>query len=273
MTEFRRIYWSPSFNWKAYAKAYDEYCRTNGNYYASSSKLLIGPAQLKDRMTVLDAGCGTGVMSEEIINRIPSAKIYAVDLSEEMLKFYKSKFGRQIAQGQVNAFEGDVENLSAYTIPQSDVVFLASCIWDMDLQALFSHLQCIKKGGLVITNVPVYITGCEDGFIGFIESNFRKEENVDRAYRRIKLEELKAAANENGFAIERTEPYEFNLSASNIGKFFRLLKYRYPFVFFSDAMSYEGRLKRCETIFNRMLKKVPEEGIDEKGDIFLIRKV
>ena len=41
---------------------------------------------------VLDLGCGNGVLSEQVLKKYPHARIVGFDLTEEMLKAYKTNF-------------------------------------------------------------------------------------------------------------------------------------------------------------------------------------
>jgi len=63
-----------------------------------------------DRPTrVLDVGCGTGVFAERICQAVPSARVWGVDLSADMLGQGKGRWRRQA--GRIRPVQGDSERL------------------------------------------------------------------------------------------------------------------------------------------------------------------
>lgn len=270
--KFHRIYWSKEFDWKEYAKRYNQYCKTKGNYYEKSSKFLLEITPLNKNEIILDLGCGTGVMSKEILRKYPYIRIFANDLSKEALEYYKKNFKREIETGQIRVIEGNAENINSAIREKIDKIFISSALWDMEIKALFSNLKNIlKENGEIYANLPSLTIGKNEGFIYEIERFFRKKAKIEKLYRRISLKELKKILNDNNFAIKKLIKYQFSLTKENISKFFEVLKYRYPFIFFPDKIGYKERYEKCKVLFEMLLKNVPGEGIYEKGVIISIK--
>ena len=269
--KFHRIYWSKEFDWEEYAKRYNKYCKTDNNYYKQSAEILLNCSDIKDNNVILDLGCGTGAMSREILKRFPKIKIIAIDLSKEALEYYRKNFEKQIKTGQIIAIECNAEKIKEQIKHNVDIVFISSALWDMEIKSLFKNLKKIlNKNGLIIANLPYLTINKNEGFIYKIEDFFRKKSKIQKLYRRILLKNLNDILINNKLRIRKTQEYNFNLSKDNIKRFFDVLKYRYPFIFFPDKISYEERYKKCEKLFNQLLTSIPKIGIEERGLILLI---
>jgi tRNA (cmo5U34)-methyltransferase len=62
-------------------------------YYKDMVKALINaiPFNNDDSIKVLDLGCGTGTISESLINKFPNAKVTCLDIAENMIELAKVK--------------------------------------------------------------------------------------------------------------------------------------------------------------------------------------
>ena len=69
MGKFQRIYWKKNFDWKNYAKIYDNYSKSKGNYYEKSSNQLLQAIKIKENSKVIDLGCGTGAMTKVLLKK------------------------------------------------------------------------------------------------------------------------------------------------------------------------------------------------------------
>ncbi|HYM15579.1 MAG TPA: class I SAM-dependent methyltransferase [Dehalococcoidia bacterium] len=101
---------------------------------------------LRGDETVLDAGCGSGSVTFDLLARLPRGKIYAVDASSEMI----ASLRRAVAErGAANVIPIQ-ESLTDFTLPeQVDRVFSNAVFhWIPDDQALFGCLfRATKPGG------------------------------------------------------------------------------------------------------------------------------
>lgn len=75
------------------AKIFDELIRTIIPFYKDmvDSLVLTLPFHRKERIKVLDLGCGTGNISRQVKKRFPHGHITCVDLAENMIKMAESK--------------------------------------------------------------------------------------------------------------------------------------------------------------------------------------
>ena len=75
------------------AEEFDELIRTLIPFYEDmiNSLVLSLPFHRKEEIKILDLGCGTGTISQEVKKRFPNASITCVDLAENMIKMAKTK--------------------------------------------------------------------------------------------------------------------------------------------------------------------------------------
>jgi tRNA (cmo5U34)-methyltransferase len=75
------------------AKVFDELIRTLIPFYEDmiQSLILALPFHDKEKIKVLDLGCGTGNISKEVKEHFPNAQITCVDMAENMIQIAKSK--------------------------------------------------------------------------------------------------------------------------------------------------------------------------------------
>lgn len=273
MAKFQRIYWSGAFDWKKYAGLYAEYCKTSKNYYIESSKRLVNAVKIPSKAHIIDAGAGTGMLTQELLKKKPFVSITAIELSKEMLFYYKKKFKKQISSKQIKVHRGNAEKLHNYIKKPVDLIFVSSALWDMELLTFFKNAhKVLKPNGRIVFNLPSLVLGEETGFINFIEQAVRKEIPGKKLYRRILVSQLKRIFKQSKFTLSSLISYKFPLSKQNISQFFQVLRYRYPFILFPKEMTYKARLKQCTKIFSLAAKKLPKKGLKEEGKIFVVKK-
>jgi trans-aconitate 2-methyltransferase len=94
---------------------------------------------------VLDAGCGSGKITAELVRRVPRGRVYAVDAAPSMVRHTQAALG-----DKVTALGQDLTELS---LPEPvDVVFSnATFHWIPDHDALFAALhRNLKPGGRLL---------------------------------------------------------------------------------------------------------------------------
>lgn len=272
--KFHRIYWNKKFNWKDYAKLYNRYTNTKNNYYENSAKYLIQNSGIKKTDLLADLGCGTGVLTKEVIRVFSKINIIAIDISKDILKEYKKNFKKEIKRDQIKVIKGNAEKSEKYLRKKVDKIFISSSLWDMDLDALFKSLPKIMKPETkIIANLPSLVANEKKGFIYYLEKTFGKEKILQKGYRRIPLKELSRILRRNKLKIEKRRRYEFKLDKKNLVEFFKILRYRYPFIFLSEKIPYKERYEKCKRIFDKMIKDMPKKGIKETGYVLVIRKI
>ncbi len=99
--------------------------------------------------TVVDAGCGTGRLTADLLERLPHGRVIAVDRSANMLAeaaaYLTPRFG-----SRVSFLQGDVQVLR---LPeQVDAIFsTATFHWVVDHPRLFRAMfDCLKPGGRLV---------------------------------------------------------------------------------------------------------------------------
>src|SRR5437588_6933520 len=103
---------------------------------------VLDSVELNGDETVLDAGCGTGRVTEEIVRRVPSGTVIAADASADMCAKARARL-----KGAAEVIE---TNLLDLDLPeQVDVAFsTATFHWISDHEALFARLRrAVKRGG------------------------------------------------------------------------------------------------------------------------------
>jgi trans-aconitate 2-methyltransferase len=94
---------------------------------------------------VLDAGCGSGRVTAELVDRVPRGRVYAVDVAPSMVEHTRERLG-----DRVTAFRQDLVELE---LPEPvDVAFSnATFHWIRDHDRLFAALhRAIKPGGRLV---------------------------------------------------------------------------------------------------------------------------
>ena len=101
---------------------------------------------LRGDETVLDAGCGSGAVTLDLLERLPRGQIYAVDASPEMIDALQ----REIQQRRITNVHPMRASLTDFALPEPvDVVFSNAVFhWIPDDEGLFGSLfRATKDGG------------------------------------------------------------------------------------------------------------------------------
>ncbi len=129
----KRTYWN--------AEVYDRI----GTPMRRWAQQVIDDLALTGDETVLDAGCGSGSVTFDLLERLPRGKIYAVDSSPQMIE----KLARTIEERGETRIIPIHADLTDFTLPERvDVVFSNAVLhWIPDDDALFSCLFRAAKPG------------------------------------------------------------------------------------------------------------------------------
>jgi trans-aconitate 2-methyltransferase len=102
--------------------------------------------ELRGDETVLDAGCGSGRLTELLIERVPGGRVIGVDASASMIDAARARLGERADLRVADLVELD---LAGETV---DVVFsTATFHWISDHQALFASLRgAMRDGGRIV---------------------------------------------------------------------------------------------------------------------------
>lgn len=137
-------------------------------------------AEVQDRLPlrgderVLDAGCGTGRVTEMLLERLPRGQVVALDASAEMLEEASRRLER--FGPRVTFVHADLEQALPISEPVDAILSTATFHWVLDQDALYRGLAAVLRpaGRLVaqcggagnIGNVLQVVAGIGDGWQG-----------------------------------------------------------------------------------------------------------
>jgi trans-aconitate 2-methyltransferase len=103
---------------------------------------------LRSDETVMDAGCGTGRLTELLLERLPQGRVLAVDHSRNMLDAARTRLAR--FGDRIRFVHGDLESVGMHAAV--DVVFsTATFHWVLDHDRLLRSLRrALRPGGWLI---------------------------------------------------------------------------------------------------------------------------
>ena len=96
---------------------------------------------------VLDAGCGTGRVTEEVLDRLPQARVVALDGSRRMLDEAGRRLAPAVQAGRVTFVHADLGQPLPLDAPVDVVVSTATFHWVLDHAALFANLAAVLRPG------------------------------------------------------------------------------------------------------------------------------
>lgn len=108
------------------------------------TKIILGNIEKRVQHKILDAGCGYGRLSIQVIKKFPDSDIIGMDISENYVKLYQKNTNRP-------AFVGTVENISSefdYIICVTVFMYLKGESLIKAMISLLSHLKA--KGKLIL---------------------------------------------------------------------------------------------------------------------------
>jgi trans-aconitate 2-methyltransferase len=110
--------------------------------HQSWSRELIERLELSGSETVLDAGCGSGAVTAQLLGALPHGKIYAVDVAPSMVEHTRVALAGA-------AVEVSQQDLTELTLPDPvDAVFSSATFhWIPDHAALFAALYGVLAPG------------------------------------------------------------------------------------------------------------------------------
>jgi trans-aconitate 2-methyltransferase len=104
---------------------------------------VLGWLDLAGDERVLDAGCGTGQVTEKLRARLPRGEVVALDGSASMIERARERLG----EDRVRYVVGDLERPLAIDEPVDAVLSTATFHWVLDHGALFRNLAAIMRPG------------------------------------------------------------------------------------------------------------------------------
>jgi trans-aconitate 2-methyltransferase len=124
-----------------------------GSYHRVSApqlawgRTVLSRLDLRGDETVVDAGCGSGRLTAELLERLPRGHVIAVDASPAMLEVAARELSRH--GDRVELLHSDLLQLDLDAVADV-VVSTATFHWVLDHPALFARLhRALKPGGLL----------------------------------------------------------------------------------------------------------------------------
>jgi trans-aconitate 2-methyltransferase len=100
--------------------------------------------------TVLDAGCGSGRVTEALLERLPRGRVIAVDESESMVEAARARLQGVGAPGRVDVRVLDLLELEVEE-PVDAILSTATFHWISDHERLFRRLRAtLRPGGRLV---------------------------------------------------------------------------------------------------------------------------
>jgi trans-aconitate 2-methyltransferase len=96
---------------------------------------------LRGDETVLDAGCGSGRITETLIQRLPRGKVIAVDASESMVAAARARLGPDADIRRADLLELELQQ------PVDAILSTATFHWIADHERLFARLRSVLRPG------------------------------------------------------------------------------------------------------------------------------
>lgn len=100
---------------------------------------------LRGDEAVIDAGCGSGRVTAQLLERLPSGSVLAIDASEAMIAKARERLGDRVSYLVADLSELEVER-------SADLVFsTATFHWVLDHERLFARLHtALRPGGQLV---------------------------------------------------------------------------------------------------------------------------
>jgi trans-aconitate 2-methyltransferase len=120
------------------------YDRISGPQQAMGREVL-ARLPLRGDEVVLDAGCGSGRITEALIERLPRGRVIAVDASESMVAAARQRLGSRAEVRLLDLLELEVSE------PVDAILSTATFHWISDHERLFKRLRAaLRPGGLLV---------------------------------------------------------------------------------------------------------------------------
>lgn len=165
----------------------DVYHRLSGPQVSWGKKVL-SRLHLRGDESVLDAGCGTGRLTADLLETLPRGRVTGVDLSQNMLQSAREHLSVDFG-GRLHLLACDLLDLPFKTHSFDVIVSTAAFHWVLDHDRLFSNLHHVLRPG------------------GWLEAQFGGGPNIARLRERAKA--LAASPNFAPYLAGFRDPWLF----------------------------------------------------------------
>jgi trans-aconitate 2-methyltransferase len=123
------------------ARTYD---RSSTPQQAWATDVLARLDSLAPNATVLDVGCGTGRVTEALLDLVPRGRVLAIDASAEMVELARRRLGDRAKVWRQDVLELDLDE------PVDAIVSTAALHWVTDHDRLWPRLAAALRPGAVL---------------------------------------------------------------------------------------------------------------------------
>ncbi len=102
---------------------------------------VLGRLHLAGDECVIDAGCGSGRITEELVKRLPRGRVIGVDASQSMIDVARERLGSDVELHVCDILELDLE------APADAILSTATFHWIGDHDRLFASLHSVLRPG------------------------------------------------------------------------------------------------------------------------------
>src|SRR4051794_35075736 len=121
------------------ARTYDRSSAPQQSWAADVVARLEG---LADDATVLDLGCGTGLVTRELVDLVPRGRVLAIDASADMVELARKRLGDRATVWCADALELELDE------PVDAILSTAALHWVPDHERLYQRLgAALRPGG------------------------------------------------------------------------------------------------------------------------------
>lgn len=120
------------------------------DYDVTNAGIIALGAEVMDRLelsgheTVLDAGCGTGALTERLAARLPDGHVIALDGAPQMVAFARERF---VHTGNVEVVQADLYDFDLGGRKVDAVFSSATFHWVKDHETLWRNLRAVLEDG------------------------------------------------------------------------------------------------------------------------------
>jgi malonyl-CoA O-methyltransferase len=192
------------------AATYDEHCQvqiTAGKQLLEFIKIYFQP---NAKARLLDLGCGTGLITEQLLRCIPHAKIQALDIAEQLLAQARIR----LKKFNADVYSGDFDHLPEQAA--FDLIFSNMALhWSKQFAQTLAALNAlICKQGLLAFSIP--LSGTFTELNSFYACNtFYSKEQVEAQLTAAQQKIIFSSA--ETYCLQFAEPLEALRSIKKIG--------------------------------------------------------
>lgn len=144
------------------------------NPHVDWGRQVIDRLPLQGSELVMDAGCGTGRVTELLLNKLPDGRVIAIDSSRTMLREAQRRLAHQ--SNRVSFITADLTQRLPLCLPVDAILSTAAFHWIADHDRLFANLAAaMRRGGVLaaqcggsgnIASVRAVLNDTGDGWVG-----------------------------------------------------------------------------------------------------------